>query len=482
MICRIRAVKTHADSMSMHTDIERGKMKYKTLEDFDLIMENVYGLVTIDMDGIVTYINRQVCNFCGIDYEWASSGRHVNEVFPFSKMTETLRTKEPSNMEFYHYNGITSASMRHPLIKDGEMVGVIEYDVFYDMEMVEAFVNHYIDLDEEIKYYKEAARDYQQTKYSLDNIVGKSVPMLNLKEKIKIVANSNSTVLVTGETGTGKELVAHSIHDASKRRLRNFIKMNAASLPESLAESELFGYTEGAFTGARKGGKKGKFEMANHGTLFIDEINAMPLSLQPKLLRALQEGEIDRVGSAESIPVDVRIIAATNKDLKEMVDRGEFREDLYYRLNVVELEVPPLRERKEDIKELVDLFIEQQNNMLGKQVTGIEDKAIETLKKYDWPGNVRELQNVIEKTMNYAVGNVIRDSELIFSMGSQTPTINKLKDYDSPIEIAKRSAERELILETLDKVGGNKSQAAKLLKISRPLLYQKMERLGIKKE
>ena len=468
--------------MSMHTDIEREKMKYKTLEDFDLIMENVYGLVTIDMDGIVTYINRQVCNFCGIDYEWASSGRHVNEVFPFSKMTETLRTKEPSNMEFYHYNGITSASMRHPLIKDGEMVGVIEYDVFYDMEMVEAFVNHYIDLDEEIKYYKEAARDYQQTKYSLDNIVGKSVPMLNLKEKIKIVANSNSTVLVTGETGTGKELVAHSIHDASKRRLRNFIKMNAASLPESLAESELFGYTEGAFTGARKGGKKGKFEMANHGTLFIDEINAMPLSLQPKLLRALQEGEIDRVGSAESIPVDVRIIAATNKDLKEMVDRGEFREDLYYRLNVVELEVPPLRERKEDIKELVDLFIEQQNNMLGKQVTGIEDKAIETLKKYDWPGNVRELQNVIEKTMNYAVGNVIRDSELIFSMGSQTPTINKLKDYDSPIEIAKRGAERELILETLDKVGGNKSQAAKLLKISRPLLYQKMERLGIKKE
>lgn len=465
----------------MHTDIERGKMKYKTLEDFDLIMENVYGLVTIDMDGIVTYINRQVCNFCGIDYEWASSGRHVNEVFPFSKMTETLRTKEPSNMEFYHYNGITSASMRHPLIKDGEMVGVIEYDVFYDMEMVEAFVNHYIDLDEEIKYYKEAARDYQQTKYSLDNIVGKSVPMLNLKEKIKIVANSNSTVLVTGETGTGKELVAHSIHDASKRRLRNFIKMNAASLPESLAESELFGYTEGAFTGARKGGKKGKFEMANHGTLFLDEINAMPLSLQPKLLRALQEGEIDRVGSAESIPVDVRIIAATNKDLKEMVDRGEFREDLYYRLNVVELEVPPLRERKEDIKELVDLFIEQQNNMLGKQVTGIEDKAIETLKKYDWPGNVRELQNVIEKTMNYAVGNVIRDSELIFSMGSQTPTIDKLKDYDSPIEIAKRSAERELILETLDKVGGNKSQAAKLLKISRPLLYQKMERLGIKK-
>ncbi len=457
-------------------------MKFNSLEDYDLIMENVYGLVTIDMDGIVTYINRQVCDFCGIDYEWASSGRHVNEVFPFSKMTDTLKTGEPSNMEFYHYNGITSASMRHPLIKDGEMIGVIEYDVFYDMEMVEAFVNNYIDLDEEIKYYKEAATNYQQTKYSIDNIVGKSVPMRNLKEKIRIVANGNSTVLITGETGTGKELVAHAIHNASKRRLRNFIKINAASLPESLAESELFGYVEGAFTGARKGGKKGKFELANHGTLFIDEINAMPLTLQPKLLRALQEGEIDRVGGTGSIPVDVRIIAATNKDLKEMVARGEFREDLYYRLNVVELEVPPLRERKEDIKELVDVFIEQQNNLLGKNVSGIEDKAIERLKKYDWPGNVRELQNIIEKSLNYVEGNTIKDADLSFSIGGQTPSIEKLKHYESPIETAKRSAERELILETLDKVGGNRSQAAKLLKISRPLLYQKMDRLGIKGE
>ncbi len=457
-------------------------MKFNSLEDYDLIMENVYGLVTIDMDGIVTYINRQVCDFCGIDYEWASSGRHVNEVFPFSKMTDTLKTGESSNMEFYHYNGITSASMRHPLIKDGEMIGVIEYDVFYDMEMVEAFVNNYIDLDEEIKYYKEAATNYQQTKYSIDNIVGKSVPMRNLKEKIRIVANGNSTVLITGETGTGKELVAHAIHNASKRRLRNFIKINAASLPESLAESELFGYVEGAFTGARKGGKKGKFELANHGTLFIDEINAMPLTLQPKLLRALQEGEIDRVGGTGSIPVDVRIIAATNKDLKEMVARGEFREDLYYRLNVVELEVPPLRERKEDIKELVDVFIEQQNNLLGKNVSGIEDKAIERLKKYDWPGNVRELQNIIEKSLNYVEGNTIKDADLSFSIGGQTPSIEKLKHYESPIETAKRSAERELILETLDKVGGNRSQAAKLLKISRPLLYQKMDRLGIKGE
>ena len=457
-------------------------MKFKSLEEFDLIMENVYGLVTIDLDGIVTYINRQVCDFCGIDYEWALSGRHVNEVFPFSKMTDTLRNGESSKMEFYHYNGITSASMRHPLIKDGEMIGVIEYDVFYDMEMVEAFVNNYIDLDEEIKYYKEAARNYQQTKYSIGNIIGKSVAMRNLKEKLRIVANGNSTVLITGETGTGKELVAHAIHDASKRRLRNFIKINAASLPESLAESELFGYTEGAFTGARKGGKKGKFELANHGTLFIDEINAMPLTLQPKLLRALQENEIDRVGGTESIPVDVRIIAATNKNLREMIAKGEFREDLYYRLNVVELEVPPLRERKEDIKELVEVFIEQQNNLLGKQVTGIEDKAIEILKKYDWPGNVRELQNIIEKTMNYAAGATIRDSELTFNIGSQTPTIDKLKDYESPIETAKRSAERELILETLGKVNGNKSQAAKLLKISRPLLYQKMDRLGIKEE
>lgn len=454
-------------------------MKYKTLEDYDFIMENVPGLVTIDMDGIVTYINRQVCDFCGIDYEWACSGRHVNEVFPFSKMTETLKTKRPTDIEFYHHKGITSASMRHPLIKDGEMVGVIEYDVFYDMELVEAFVNNFIDLDEEIKYYKEATQSYQRTKYTIDSIFGNSPAMQNLKEKIKLVANGNSTVLITGETGTGKELVAHAIHNASKRRLRNFIKINSAGLPESLAESELFGYTEGSFTGASKGGKKGKFELANHGTLFIDEVNQMPLSLQPKLLRALQEGEIDKIGGTDSMPVDVRIIAATNKDLKDMVVKGEFRQDLYYRLNVVELEIPPLRHRKEDIKGLTEMFVEQQNNLMGKHVTKIEDKAIETLKNYDWPGNVRELGNVIEKTMYNVEGDTLHDVDLNFSLGTTLPSIEKLKDYTNPIEAAKRSAERELILQTLDKVKGNKTAAAKLLKISRPLLYQKMNRLGI---
>lgn len=455
-------------------------MKYKPLEDYDFIMENIPGLVTIDTNGIVTYINRQVCDFCGIDYEWAKSGKHVNEVFPFSKMTETLKTKNPTDIEFYHYKGITSASMRHPLYKEGEMVGVIEYDVFYDMELVEAFINNYINLDEEIKYYKEAAQSYQRTKYTIDSLVGNSSAMQNLKEKIRLVANGNSTVLLTGETGTGKELVAHAIHNASKRRLRNFIKVNSAGLPESLAESELFGYTEGSFTGANKGGKKGKFELADHGTLFLDEVNQMPLYLQPKFLRVLQEGEIDKIGGAESIPVDVRIIAATNKDLKELVMKGEFREDLYYRLNVVELEIPPLRQRKEDIRELTEMFVEQQNNLLGKNVKKIEEKAIETLKNYDWPGNVRELGNIIEKTMTYVEGDTLYDEDLNFSLGKAIPTIEKLKDYANPIEAAKRSAERELILETLVKVNGNKTAAAKLLKISRPLLYQKLNRLGIK--
>lgn len=454
-------------------------MYYKTAEDYDFILENVFGLVTIDMDGIVTYINRQVCDFCGIDYEWAKSGRHVNEVFPFSKMTDTIKTREPSNVEFYHYKGITSASMRHPLIKDGEMVGVIELDVFYDMEMVEAFVNHYIDLDEEIKYYKEATKTYQQTKYSINNLVGNSPVMRDLKQKILSVANGNSTVLITGETGTGKELVAHAIHDCSKRRLRNFIKVNSAGLPESLAESELFGYTEGSFTGASEKGKPGKFEIANNGTLFIDEIHQMPMNLQPKLLRVLQEGEVDRIGSEKSIPVDVRIVAATNRNLQEMIAKSEFREDLYYRLNVVELEVPPLRARKEDIPELVELFVGQQNNIQGKHVTKIDPKAIETLKNYEWPGNVRELSNVIERTMNYIEGDVLHDSDLNFSLGGNVPSIEKLKDYRNPIEAAKRSAERELILETLEKCEGNKTKAAKLLKISRPLLYQKINRLGI---
>lgn len=450
-----------------------------TVEDFEFFLEHVYGFVTIDMDGKVTYINQQVCDFCHLDRS-AAIGKHVKEVFPFSKMTDTIKYNQPTTTEFYFYEGRASASTRHPLIKNGTMVGVLEYDIFEDMSVVEAFVEHYINLDEELKYFKEEAQKFRNAKYTIDNIIGHSLMITNLKEQIKYVARSNSTVLIQGETGTGKELVAHSIHNLSKRSLRNFIKINPASLPESLAESELFGYDPGSFTGGNREGKKGKFELANHGTLFIDEVNQMPLGLQPKLLRVLQEKEIDRIGSSKSIPLDIRIIAACNKNLKQLVSEGLFREDLYYRLNVVEITIPPLRERKQDIRLLAEHFVAQYNNLLGKHVNTIDESAYQSLMDYHWPGNIRELQNVIEKSMNYVEETTLTGKDLDFDMFGKK-TFDSLNNYDKPIVEALRQAERALIVQTLDKFHGNKTKAAEFLKIPRTLLYKKINRLNISK-
>jgi len=246
-----------------------------------------------------------------------------------------------------------------------------------------------------------------------------------------------------------------------------------------LAESEFFGYETGAFTGAKKGGKKGKFELADRGTLFIDEICQLPLALQPKLLRALQEREIDRIGGQGSIPVNVRIIVATNEDLSELVKAGRFREDLYYRLNVFNIDVPPLRERLDDFPDLVMHRIKQLNQEMGRNVLQVEEKIYPYLRKYTWPGNVRELYNSIEKAMNYVTGTMLKLEHFRPSLKNGVVDLNLLKELGNPIEVVKREAERKLIMHVLSMFEGNKSRSAEYLGISRPLLYQKMSRLGI---
>ena len=315
---------------------------------------------------------------------------------------------------------------------------------------------------------------------SIHNILGSSQKTQELKHQIELAAASNSTVLIYGETGTGKELVAHSIHNLSSKAFNNFVKINSAGMAESLIESELFGYEEGAFTGAKKGGKKGKFLQADQGTLFIDEVNQMPMSLQPKLLRALQEGEIAPVGSEEDINVNVRVVAASNEDLRALAAKGQFREDLYYRLNVFPINVPPLRERLEDIPELVEAKVKELNRELGKDIQEVHPSVYEKLYAYDWPGNIRELYNQVEAAMNYAQGDVLRPEHFNWRVDSSRINLEELKRFDNPIETIKKEAERKLINEVLMRFDYNKSKAAEYLKISRPLLYQKMKRLGIK--
>ena len=346
-------------------------------------------------------------------------------------------------------------------------------------------------------------------------LVGNAPGMRQIYSIIEKVADTPSTVLITGESGTGKELVAKALHDHSSRQSGPFIKINCAAIPKTLMESELFGYEKGAFTGA-VGSKPGRFELADKGTLFLDEIREIPPEMQVKLLRALQESEFERVGGIKTIKVDVRLVTATNRNLENEIKSGNFREDLYYRLNVVPLHIPPLRDRREDIPLLVEHIIRKFNERLKKQVTGLEPEALERLVSYHWPGNIRELENVLERTLLFCDATTISTIDLpgdlgtgmggsaatsssgipVFvpagasggasSGGTQPPPVGGAATGPQSLKELVRAetdrVERELIVRALDETGGNVTQAAKLLKISRKSLQTKMKEFGLREK
>ncbi|HYJ10405.1 MAG TPA: sigma-54 dependent transcriptional regulator, partial [Polyangiaceae bacterium] len=328
-------------------------------------------------------------------------------------------------------------------------------------------------------------------------IIGQSPSILDLYAVLDRVADTPTTVLITGESGTGKELVARALHESSSRRDKSFIKVNCAAIPKDLMESELFGYERGAFTGA-VGSKPGRFELASGGTLFLDEIGSIPVEMQVKLLRALQESEFERVGGVRTIRVDVRLIAATNSDLKKEIAQGGFREDLYYRLNVVPIRLPSLRERASDIPLLVSHFMRKFNARLKKEVTGAEASALQRLIGYPWPGNIRELENVIERAVLFCDGSELRLSDLPGEVrdsaqggSGSTPLPPPSGERSSAassdglkeqVKAAMSRLERELIVRALEQTGGNVTHAARLLKISRKGLQLKMKELGLREQ
>jgi len=317
-------------------------------------------------------------------------------------------------------------------------------------------------------------RQRLEDRYRFENIITKSSKMQRMIELIKVVAKSNATVLITGESGTGKELVARAIHSQSHRQSKPFVAVSCAALPESLLESELFGHEKGSFTGAYAR-KKGKFEFANGGTLFLDEIGEMSANIQVHLLRVLEEKEFSRVGGNEPIKVDVRVVSATNRDLRKAIEKGEFREDLYYRLNVVPIELPPLRERKEDIPLLAQHFLNKFALENKKEVSEFSPEATEFLLGYDWPGNVRELENAIERAAILAKDSLITIADL--------PQENMSLARSTMPEKNLREVEKEHILDVLGETGGNYSEAARLLGITRMTLYKKAREysFGVKK-
>jgi PAS domain S-box-containing protein len=319
-------------------------------------------------------------------------------------------------------------------------------------------------------------------KYTFDDIVGESEAVRKAKSQAVLTSRGNSTVLITGESGTGKEMFAKAIHYASPRSKGPFVTVNCGAIPENLLESELFGYDRGAFTGASDKGKLGKFEMANSGTIFLDEIGDMPLHLQVKLLHVLQNMRFERVGGNKVIIVDVRIVAATNKDLETMIQEGTFREDLYYRLSVIPLTVPPLRGRRSDIRLLMHHFLNKYNAFMNKKITGFTDEAEYIYENYGWPGNVRELENAVEYGANMAFGDKIGIDAIPGRLLKNDANTIQIEESDLSLSEQVKFYEREILMRKLKKYGGSgnaKDLAAKELGLSRATLYRKLAELGI---
>lgn len=438
------------------------------------VFANLWGLVIVDNLSRIIFIEEKYAKSIGCDPD-AVKGRYVKDVIPSSKLPIVVESRKPILGEIFYTKGRPLICNWIPLIKNEVLIGAMSFQVF---EVAEKLFQSIAELQNQLQFYKKRAQKNSGIRYSLTDIIGTSRATDAMRAEILKAAATNSTVLIQGETGTGKELAAHALHQESRRAYYPFVKLNCAAIPKDLIESELFGYEEGAFTGARKSGKKGKFELADKGTLFLDEISQLSIAAQAKLLRVLQEKEIERVGGSESISVDVRIIAATNDNLEDMVREGGFRADLYYRLNVVPIRLPPLRERRSDIPLLVKKFVEKYGDQAGVGEVAVSQEVIKLLMQYDWPGNIRELEHAVERAINLCNSNVLETKHFewllpkILNRGHLT--------QGRSIQDAKAATEKGIILDALRATQGNKKKAAELLDIARPLLYQKMRRLGLK--
>lgn len=435
-------------------------------------------IILIDKDTHIIMINEVFAAYLGHKKD-KIIGKKVVEVDKNSRFPAVFKSKKAEIAWKHKFeNGNTGIVHRIPVLDDdGNVLYGFGIVLFQDVEDFRHIIEKNKLLEVELSHVKKQLQEVHGAKYSWNNIIGKSEKMLQANYMARRAAQTNSNVLLLGESGTGKELFAHAIHNGSNRNFNRFVKINCAAIPNELLESELFGYEEGAFTGAKKGGKIGKFELANKGSIFLDEIGDLPMEMQAKLLRVLQEREIERIGSNKTIPIDARVIAATNKDLKKLVEEGKFREDLYYRLYVMTIEIPPLREREEDIEELTHLLIQKISTQLGKYVYSLSAEAMEQLKKHDWPGNVRELENVLERAINLTEGDSILPIHLPTYINQ-----SKRKALLSPINSLKNiieETEKEAIINCLKSTKGNKLKTAKQLNISRSNLYEKIEKYRI---
>lgn len=457
-----------SDNKKIHKELIADRLYINSL---DTVMNTLNEcVVVVDKNSIITMMSKAYKEFLTCSNP---EGKLVRNVIENTRLDETVKSGKMEIGDIQDIKGNKMVAMRIPLKEDGKVIGAVGKVIFKDIGDFYALSKKITNLQNEVKFYKSALGKERRAKYSIKDIIGECDKIKEVKSIAIRVANTSSNVLIVGESGTGKELLAHAIHNASNRYLGPFVNVNCAAIPQELLEAEFFGYEEGAFTGAKKGGRIGKFELANKGTIFLDEIGDMPINMQVKLLRVIQEKEVERVGGNSLKKIDVRIIAATNKNLLDSVKEGSFREDLYYRLNVMNIIVPPLRERKEDISMLANSLRIKVTNKLGVYVEGISKDALDCLVNYDWPGNIRELENVIERAVN------LLDTDLVIKLDHLPKKIikNKFKHYTSNGKYLKdivEEVEKEVILGYLIKTNWNKNMTAKLLGISRAGLYKKI--------
>ncbi|MEQ8201729.1 MAG: sigma 54-interacting transcriptional regulator [Syntrophomonadaceae bacterium] len=428
----------------------------------------------VDADGIVKFVSKKYLEILG-KTEDEVMGHPIVEMTPHTRTVQVRKTGKAIIGYNWTVNGYRMIASCIPLFQDDELKGCFSYSIVMDIWDAKDLVDN---LMTELNMYRDEVLSIYSARYSFAEIIGESGKMRAVKELAhKAALHPTITVLINGESGTGKELFAHAIHRASGRSKMPFIRVNCAAIPEHLLEAELFGYEEGAFTGARKGGSRGKFELAHGGTIFLDEIGEMSPAMQSKLLVFLQEREFERLGGHKPIRVNVRVIAATNRDLKEMIRENKFREDLYYRLDVLSLDIPPLRERLDDLPQLVDYAIACINNEMKTRVSGISGEAGRLLRKHNWPGNVRELKNVLQRAMLLADMNdeqMITDKHLAFLCAPSSREIaegslrEQIKDY-----------EKQVITRALVQTGFNKTKTAEILDMDLSSLYKKIKQYGL---
>ncbi|WP_286240009.1 sigma-54 interaction domain-containing protein [Neptuniibacter halophilus] len=434
----------------------------------DLLSSLCQGSIAVDDQGCVLWLSEAYRKLIDIPEHSDPVGQPVENILPTTQLPRVVKSGKPSFVDLMQINNrwcvVTRLPIKNP---ENQVIGAIGFVFYDDLDSLQPLFDKFARLRRKF----EDEKIIRPSRYALDDMIGNAVPTQLLRRQALRAAQLDTTLLLLGETGTGKELLAQGIHHASTRRSGPFVGINMGALPESLAEAELFGTAPGAFTGADRKGRTGKVQLADGGTLFLDEIAEMPLAMQAKLLRVLQEREVEALGSNRLEKVDVRVIAATAKDLRQQVERGEFREDLYYRLNVLPINLPPLRQRLDDIPALAEHMLAQIQRQSQLPELTLSKRALQWLQNYHWPGNIRELRNRLERGCVMAEGDLIEAQDL--GASDELPAVPA---NSGDLKSSRQQLERQAIEQAIQRCHGNKTAAAKLLGISRASLYQRLSR------